>query len=363
MTAVPVDGVRYWFDEGAGAFTAPGRPPLPVSGRPAGPTITPYESITAAGSVSAKIDSVGTAQEVSFATGIVQFADFAEGGGVYGMLVLKAAGLRGSGVGQTIFQMTPNSSTQAAKVPASNPPASNGQTNPLRLIRVGWESAATPRHLSGFTVQATPQGHLYHGLQAYYVVGGSVWEDLRIAGIPGDMSREPGETFSLEAYRCTGTPTSPVLFRRVEVDGRDTTGRSVAASGVGVNFGSYLQFDDVNSHHMAQSHGYAAYTTSNLVFNRCAATNVALNGFNFENVSGAVQLNNCTMNTCAAYHVAIATNTGSATYVINDPVYDGAKLQIRATGYSGGARTQDLNAIHLYVGGVERPDLIQWILT
>lgn len=368
MTVTPLDGVTYWYDEVRQVFTAPGRPDLPVTstgggGRPTGANITPYETIAVAGSISTKIDSVGTTKEVSFAAATFAFSDFAEGGNSYGLLVLKSAGVRGSGIGQTIFQMTPSTSTQGSRVPVSNPPTSNGQTNPLRLMRVGWESALTIRHLSGFTLQATSQGHLYHGLQLYYLVAGSLCEDVKIIGIPGDLSREPGETFSVECYHCTGTSAAPVLLRRVEVDGRDTGGTPVAASGIAVNFGTWTQMDDCNSHHTGYSHGYASYTTSNMIFNRCTAANVALNGFNFENVSGTVTMTGCTTTSCAAYHIAIATNTGSATYNIYDPVYDGSKLQIRATGYSGLARTQDLTAIHLFVAGVERPDLIQWTYT
>lgn len=337
-----------------------GQPVVPGPVLPSGPNIVPYTTLSGA-DISAKVESAGAGKKVAFEQGTFSFSDFNDSTDSYGVRVLIANGILGSGKTWTKFQMVPMSSTQAARVPVSNPPASNGQINPLRLMRVGWEDNANPVEVGGFSLLGTEQGHLFGGMEIYRVKPGSLVRDLLIKGIPGDLSREPGETFALSMYRCDATSGNKTLVTNVEVDGRNASNVPVAASGIGVNFGQYLRFENANVHHMNVSHAYALYETANLEFIGCKATNTALNGFNFENTSGNVALTNCTMTNNGQHHIGIFTNTGSANYTITDPVYDGAQLRIRETGYNGGSKTQDRAAIKLFVGGVERPDLIQWI--
>jgi len=346
-----------YIDLRSGDIVTPG----PVT--PSGPNIVAYSSISGSGSMSSKIESVGAGNKVAFGQGTFQFNDFDDDTDTYGLRVLIASGVLGSGRGWTTFQMTPNSSTQAARVPVSNPPTSNGQVNPLRLVRVGWEGETTPREVGGFTLMATNQGHLYGGLELYRVPAGTWMHDVLIKGIPGDLSREPGETFLLSLYRNVGTSVNPIKVERVELDGRNASNVPVGASGVGVNFGQYVTFDTTNSHHMGYAHGFALYESSDLTFINCKATDTVLNGFNFENVDGTVVLDRVTCERNSGYHIGIFTDNGGAVYNIIDPVYDGPKLRIRCTGYVGGPRTQNTADIHLYVGGVERPDLIQWTMT
>lgn len=347
------DGSQY-VDLRTGSTVTPG-PVLPT-----GPNIVPYTSLSGA-NISARVESAGAGKIAAFDQGTFPFSDFADSTVSYGVRVLIANGILGSGKSWTTFQMTPMTSTQAGRVPVSNPPASNGQVNPLRLMRVGWEDNANPVQVGGFSLVGTEQGHLYGGLEIYRVKPGSIVRDLLIKGIPGDLSREPGETFALSMYRCEATAGNKILVTNVEIDGRNASNVPVAASGMAVNFGYYMRFENANVHHMNVAHAYALYETSNLEFVNCRATNTALNGFNFENVSGDILLSGCTMTSNGENHIGIFTNKGSGNYTIIDPVYDGAKLRIRETGYAGGAKTQDRNAIKLYVGGVERPDLIQWI--
>ncbi|MGG7128926.1 hypothetical protein ACQPUH_15425, partial [Clostridium perfringens] len=115
--------------------------------------------------------------------------------------------------------------------------------------------------VGGFSLLGTNQGHLYNGLEIYRVKPGSTVHDILVKGIPGDLSREPGETFSLSFFRCEATSGNPVQVSNVEIDGRDSTNTLVAASGIGVNFGTNLQFTNVNSHHMKMAHAYALYET------------------------------------------------------------------------------------------------------
>lgn len=334
----------------------------PAAVLPTGPNIIPYSSLTGS-SMSARVESAGSGKKVAFGAGMFAFSDFNDDTDSYGLRVLVANGILGSGRAWTTLQMTPSSSTQAGRVPASNPPASNGQTNPLKLVRVGWEGNTAPVEAGGFSLLATEQGHLYNGFEFYRVLPGSHLHDVLIKGVPGDMSREPGETFPLTFYRTIGTAAAPILIERVELDGRNAAGVPVAASGVGVNFGEHVRFVDVDSHHTGFGHAFAIYESSDLAFVKTKATDTAANGFNFENTSGTVILDRCTTVRNGDHHIGIFTNTGTATYTITDPIYDGPRLKIRCTGYNGGPRTQDQAAIKLFVGGVERPDLIEWKLT
>ena len=349
------DGTQY-INLRTGATITPG-PVLPT-----GANVVPYTGLSGA-NLSSRIESAGAGKFVAFDQGTFAFSDFADSTLSYGVRVLIANGILGSGKTWTVFQMNPLTSTQAGRVPASNPPTSNGQVNPLRLMRVGWEDNANPVQVGGFSLLGTNQGHLFGGLEIYWVKPGSIVRDLLIKGIPGDLSREPGETFSLSMYRCTGLSTNKILVTNVEIDGRNASNVPVAASGVGVNFGQYVRMEGCNVHHMNVAHGYALYETANLEFIQCKATDTAINGFNFENVSGTVTLDRITCQRNSGYHLGIFTDKGNAVYNIIDPVFDGTKLRIRCTGYSNGPRTQNTADIHLYVGGVERPDLIQWTMT
>jgi hypothetical protein len=270
------------------------------------------------------------------------------------------AGLRGAGVDATEVRVRRQSSTRASLVPLAE--ADRENVNPLYVMRVDGRLST---EVSGFTVRGTPQGHLYNGLSVYR--GSRIdAHDFRVAGIPGDAPVNPGETFSLNVFRHTDG-----RFRWFEVDGTDEGGVPVAASGIGINFGGRLVFEDFHVHGTAYGSGVAAYETADLTFLRGRTEDCAYHGLNFENVSGEVRIDRHTFRRCApellaaderGVHVGIATNTGSATYVISDPDFDGPRLRVRVTGYKGGARTQVVGDVHLVVDGRERPDLLELIV-
>lgn len=335
--------------------TAP--PPPPPVGPPTGAGIIPYTSLANKGNLVATVNGVTPAAQVSFQPGTFEFADFTGGAQDYGFLAWQTAtagpkGLRGSGPDATIFQMRAGSSTRAGDVPPQSTFATGG-TNPLYLMRA---DAGTV--LSGFTLLGTNQGHLYNGLNLYQGTGATV-SDVRVRGIPGDNSANPGETFGINLYRNSGTK-----LERVEVDGRNSAGTKVGASGVGVNFGADNTINDLYVHDLAHSHGVASYTTGNLTLNRVRVEN-SYRGLNFERCTGTILINQPTLrgqlepDGRPAPHIAIASDTGSANYTITDPVFDGPKLRVAVTGFAGGARLQDPAAVKLIVAGVERPDLME----
>lgn len=335
--------------------------PTPPAGPPTGAGIVAYESLPNRGNLVATVNGVTPAAQVSFQPGTFEFSDFTGGVTDYGFLAWQTAtagpkGLRGSGPGATVFQMRPGSSTRAVDVPPQSTFATGG-TNPLYLLRA---DAGTV--LSGFSLLGTDQGHLYNGLNLYEGAGATV-TDVRVKGIPGDNSANPGETFAVNMYRGTNT-----RLERVEVDGRNAAGTKVAASGVGVNFGTGNTITDLYVHDLAHGHGVAAYTTANLALVRPRVEN-SYRGLNFERVTGTVTITQPTLrgqlepNGSPAPHIAIASDTGSASYTITDPVHDGAKLRVSVTGFGGNARTQDPAAVKLIVAGVERPDLMDLRVT
>lgn len=313
--------------------------------------MTPFGVLANQGSLPATVNSLTPSANVSFLPGTYDFSDFTGGAQQFGFLLWQTAsqgpkGLLGSGKTATVFQMRANSSTQAGQVPPQSSFTSGG-TNPLYLMR-GDNGVV----LSGFTLAGTPQGHLYGGLQLYYANGSQV-SDVLVKGIPGDDSANPGETFSINLFRAAGAHLD-----RLEIDGRDANGTKVGASGLGINFGSGAVVTDLYAHDLAYGHGVASYTTDSPTFVRPVVTG-GQRGLNFERVTGTVKITQPNLTGQAEVPIAIASDTGSATYEISDPVLAaGQKLVVRVTGYMGNARTQDPASVHLLVGGVERPDLL-----
>ena len=320
-------------------------------GRPSGPGIVPYESLTPRSSVSATANQVPPVSQVSFPVGVLEFIDFNDarsnnyGFGAY--FQPQVGGLRGSGVGQTVFQMRPNTSTRASEIPAQ----ATGDTNNLSLMRIGGNgSTVRSPILSGYTLRGTNQGHLYNG-QIIYMATNAQISDIEILAIPGNASSQPGETFGNNDYRSKGS-----LYQRMLIDGQ-----GVGASGFGGNLGSDLTVLDSVSKNNPYSAGWTCNTYSNIAYRRVAALDNGKMGFNFERVSGAVLLDNCTMLRNKTYHINIANDQSTANYKIVDPVFDGAKLNVKVSGFAGNPMTQNINTIDLFINGVERPDLLNLI--
>lgn len=319
--------------------------------RPSGPGIVPYESLPKRASVSATANQVPSISQGSFLPGTFEFVDFADarsfnyGFGAY--FQPQVGGLRGSGIDQTIFQMRPNTSTRASEIPAQ----STAQTNNLSLIRVGGSgSIVRSPILSDFTLLGTEQGHPYNGLLFYYATNGKVTR-VKVKRIPGNASMQPGETFGFNDLHGNGN-----TYSFIEADGD-----GVGASGFGGNLGSNLTVTDSISKNNPYSAGWTCNTYSNITYRRVASINNGKMGFNFERVSGSVLLDQCTMKGNGTYHISIANDQSTANYKIVDPVFDGAKLNVKVSGFSGNPIKQDINTIDLFIGGVERPDLLNLI--
>jgi hypothetical protein len=308
------------------------------------------------------VNNLSSPQQVSFLPGTFEFANFDAND--YGSLFwTNVTGVRGSGIDQTVFQMTPWSSTKAGLVPSQ----SAGGTNPLHLCRSGAQDSTqsrSPIH-SGFTLRGTDQGHLYNGWMLYCTTNAR-FEDVKIVGIPGNHAANPGETFSLNIFRSPGT-----ALVNMEMDGRNAAGQRVAASLLGLNQTRDMTVTDCNFHDAEYGYGATCWNGSGAITYTRVKSNYNMLPFNFEQCGGSiVNFNQCDFRFCRAtvpgtsepVHMIIDANNGSAKVTITDPVFDGPKFTVcRHTTYpyNSGPNTQLASDIELVVNGVSRPDLLR----
>jgi hypothetical protein len=299
---------------------------------------------------------------VTLPAGVFEGADFNSPANspYYAIFAYQVPSFTGAGKTQTVLRVKPGSVTRTA--PAQNAGAS--VVNPYYVLRV--DGQKTP-DVGEFTLLGS-NAVLHNGIVLYTQTSGlpSVkrFHDFLLKGIPGNAGVNPGETFSANLFHQTGT-----LVEDGEVDGTDEGGKIVAASGIGVNFSTGIIHRRVHVSHTGYGSGWANYYSSDLTFEDCSSEHTAFYGLNFENVAGTVNItrhrfrDNAQGKTGAEKsHIGIATNQGTATYVIVDPDFDGPKLRVRVSGYLGKARTQDPAAIKLVVSGKERPDLLDLVL-
>jgi hypothetical protein len=326
---------------------------------PTGPGIVSVAKLAGADLSAKLLTAQGQANKVSFGPTVYEAVDFdASKDHRYGIFAYQTKGLLGSGP-KTVLSVKPMSSTKGAQVPADA--GTTERTNQFYLARVdgATKAGAPPTEVANLTFLGTPQGHMYNGLMLYY--GVALVHDVLVKGIPGDAAANPGETFPINAFHQVGS-----VLRNVVVDGTDATGKRVTASGVGINSSQGLLVDGGGVSNTGYGAGYASYLSSDLTFQDGFSTDTAYYGMNFENCSGVQRITRWTFLRNAqtktgsekAVHLAVATNQGSAQYIITDPIFDGPKFRVRSTGYKGKPKTQRDADIRLYIDGVERPDLL-----
>lgn len=273
---------------------------------------------------------------------VVEFSDFTQQ--TSGMF-LGPKSLIGNGIDKSVYQMRPHSSTKASLVPTTF------AVNPLRLLRIGGFSASQVYdglELGNLTLQATDQGHLYHGIQVGYSNAVSI-HDLRIVGIPGTSSSPPGETMSCELYR-----TKDAHLERVHIDGRDTTGKPVSASAIAYNFTTGTTVaDDVVAQYAAYGFAVAMWQCSGVqVFNRCDFR-FCRKAINIEQSDGgSYEFTRCDFRglTGANYVAQVSSINGDCPVTFTDCISDGP-LQVRTYTPPAPNDKQRDSAIRCIVGG------------
>lgn len=175
--------------------------------------------------------------------GVFQTVGFGQSANNCGFLVPDGLSLVGSGPG-TVLRVADNSAT-----------SSQMGTN-LKLMIVPNGRGV---RIAQFTLDGTPQrGKIYHGLHLSGC-SGAVLADIKVTGVPGNYNSPPGETFAVNVFNSSGS-----RLYRVEVDGRDGSGKKVVACGIGINNTSNIELHECYTHHTGFSHGVSIWQSSGI---------------------------------------------------------------------------------------------------
>jgi hypothetical protein len=231
-----------------------------------------------------------------------------------------------------------------------------------------------PAFLTG-KYTATTQGHNYSGVQLYATKGGLIGP-LVVKGIPSSKGGgPPDETFSLAGYHARD-----LTFQDCEVDGKNTNGVAVAASGFSAN-GPATTVTHIrsNAHDCINGSGFTHYKNTGwtFVFTDCRSTNTGYAGFNFEQCGGSTATFTRPSVGGSPVDMVLDSTNGFMTVTITDPVFTDARVAgkdklvicVHPTyDYALPAALPNLqidaasnNHVTLIVEGVSRPDLIQFV--
>lgn len=325
----------------------------PIASPPAAPVAPSAPTPPPAASLSQAIAQLQPNQPLSLGAGTFSFNNFGSDLGSplvhvsdeslqQGLdLAPAVTGIAGAGIDKTVLQMTPRTSTHAGDIPTQTP-----DTNQYSLLRV----EGSP-NLHDFTLKGTDQGHLYNGLRVNEATNARI-TNVKVTGIPGDDYVPPGETFGINDYRGTNN-----VYQNIEVDGQ-----GVGASGFGADDGHNITIQNGYFHDNAHSCGATFWQTQDVTLTDCKAANNHA-GFNFERVSGTVNIVRPQITTCKDADISIASDQGSATYTITDPVLaPGQTLRIMVpVDYNGVPNTQKKSDIHVIAHGVDVTDqVVTW---
>lgn len=287
------------------------------------------------------LSQVRPGQALALGTGTYALKDF--GRDLLGVDVPgSVSGIAGQGVDRTVIEMTPHSSTHAKDVPTKA-----WSTNQLSLLRV----SGSP-NLRDFTLRATEQGHLYNGLRLNHTTHARV-TNVKVTGVPGNQDIPPGETFGINDFRTDGS-----VYSHVEVDGM-----GVGASGFATNSSSNVTIDHGYFHGSGAAHGATFWQTRDVTITDTTSVDNKDCGFNFERVSGTVNLIRPVMRNNKLADLRVVSDQASAKVTIVDPVFSGPKLRIKLSKtYMGKPCLQRKEDIRVIIHGVDRTkDVVQWI--
>lgn len=247
---------------------------------------------------------------VQFPAGIFEFIDFQiafsaaafQGYGYYsqnlrGVIGADVVDAFGNHTNQTIIRVKANTMGTTVATAGMVMPTAAGQTNNFQIIRfgVGTSIGNVPAYISNITFQATPQaaGLFYNGVYLWYTTN-STFQYVLIQGIPGGpgpaTSSPPSENFGINDNHGINN-----TYTWVEVDGRDPiTHTPVTSSGFGTNSCTGISRSYCYAHDCGGGAGFTSFQNSNFDFHYCRAINNAKAGFNFERMSGTLDLDHCT---------------------------------------------------------------------
>lgn len=277
-------------------------------------------------------------------------------------------GFLGSGPSQVLIRMKPLSAT-AAQI-ATVPSQAAGGTNQLYLARFGnGPSDMRQTATYGVTFQSTDQAITnlnppqaahplnYNGIFIYYGLN-AFMQNCQILGFEGDNGAPPGETFPLNNYNGTNTT----------IDNIFQDGKGIGASGYGNNTGTGGVCSNSTFQNNAYGAGITHYKEANPTYINCKLFNNHGAGINCEKVTGTITVTDCQFSG-NGHNMIVDTDGASAVVNITDPVWDGqstgTKFQVLCHAKYNypppdvTPNQQKASDIHLFLAGVERPDMLQ----
>lgn len=352
---------------------------------PTGPGLTSISAL-GAGTLNKRMDLLPAGNGITLPPGAVSDPDmnYPPNYPVYCFYLAKPTKILGSGRDVSVLEVRAESLTQAyRKLDDIVEP----DTNPYRVVRVDKASL-----VQDLTIRGTFQGmsaktsapYSFHGLQ-FFATQDPTLRNVRLQDVSGSRGVPPDETFSVEAYRCSGTFT----LDDVIIDGPTLQG----SSGVTVNntpapLGVIMRRVSMTGHPNGSLWTTFNTKLSSFLAEDCSADGATC-GFNFEHVTvnggapahnekdaGIVLVRPDIRNPSdkfypGAYsHLAIdasAAGGGVSNRVdIHDPVGVSTSNPFGVTisagyGYANvpsGTQAQRGADVHLWIGETERSDLL-----
>lgn len=259
------------------------------SPRPTGANYVRYEDLVQPGdTLQQTLNRCTGGKIVTFPTGTFYVDAFTNGyydgirigsGGATG-----CSGIVGSGRG-TVFTIVANSTSSTIQSVGNKTTG----TNPLYLMNIA--GLGTQAVLQNFTLQGTPQGCYYNGIQVGQNTAGALVDGLYLLGAsPGYANTPPGETFGINIWQTDNATVS-----NCEVDGRNANGTRLCASPCGWNSCNNATITDSYFHHSLASTltfwQIVGITTKNVrvEYNGSGSGSLSAQGINHERVTGTVR--------------------------------------------------------------------------
>jgi hypothetical protein len=297
--------------------------------RPTGAQYVTWESLNPSNTLSFKqvLNAVPSGKILTLPAGTFTIgSDFNDSEVTSCFVPSNVGGIWGSGVGVTILQMAPNSSTKGSMVAG----IAAFDTNPCEMMRVVHSNFV----LKNLQINGTSQGHAYGGVQigdgSVQYQTGVVIDTVKIVGVPGTSNFPPGETFMMD---LNWNDAAQIL--NCEFDGAGVSGANL-----GFNHCKNSYVADTYTHDSGHSHGIAWWRCTGAETLRVRSENngrgsISSSNFgaclNYEQTDGAILNSGLTVKRGAALgngglHIHYlnndGTHTGTTSLTVNGVTHD-----------------------------------------
>lgn len=344
----------------------PGSPPTGT--QPTGPGISRYQDLNHTHGMQ------NVSNVISFPPGTTylgpdfmrpDFLDPNTKGPVYADFSSTSAGLIGSGADSTILAVHPD--TMSALTASKIPSQSAGGVNPIKTIRLD------KGYFQDMTFHWTHQRNVKYGGPMLYQGSNRRMTRVNGRGYHGDNAGPPGETFTLQVWQANG-----FTFEDCHVSGLgfgSEANTPVSATGFGLDSCTGTMVVRDCSSTDCRYFGMAPYDLGpgTLLFERVDIRRNGYCGLNFERCHDmTIEIVDCDFRDQGPTNQWVmkmgSDKGGSCVINIRDPKWNSTsdgKLHLKCRlaslgGYTNGIQRQNRADVHLFIKGVERPDLIVW---